>query len=204
MEQRVVGRCILSALILLVLFVPAIADSPKTGVLKQKILEISCLRVKMIDKIDQAIEMRTRFEQRLAELRDEIRSEQIRFEIRSHQEALQNSRIRYNLCLIQVLQAYVNRLNERIAYFQTGNERLRFLVYQIDDDLALITTLKDMEIEDLIDRINIAMDEFKPEIQKQIFNATDIRPVPIERVWSETSKTQLSSKFLENGRSNIF
>jgi prefoldin subunit 5 len=173
--------------VLLILFNLASAGGPKTEALQQKVYEISSLRVKIIDKIDQAVEMRTRLEHHLAELRDEIRSEQIRTGIYSHQEAMQNLRIRYNLSLIQVLQAYVRRLNERIAYFQTGNDRLKFLVHQIKDDIAIINTLKDMEIDNLIDRINRVLDEFIPETKKQIFNVTDIRILPTERVWDQIS-----------------
>ncbi len=187
MEKRLPGTCILSILVLLILFNLASAGGPKTEALQQKVYEISSLRVKIIDKIDQAVEMRTRLEHHLAELRDEIRSEQIRTGIYSHQEAMQNLRIRYNLSLIQVLQAYVRRLNERIAYFQTGNERLKFLVHQIKDDIAIINTLKDMEIDNLIERINRVLDEFIPETKKQIFNVADIRILPTERVWDQIS-----------------
>jgi hypothetical protein len=131
--------------------------------------------------------MRTRLEHQLVGLQGEIRSEQIRTGIISQQEALQNLRIRYNLSLIQVLQSYIERLNERIAYFQKGNEHLRFLAHQIKDDIALINTLQDMEIDNLNGRINRVLDEFIPETQKQIFSVTDIRMLPIERVWNETS-----------------
>ena len=187
MEKRLPGTCILSILVLLILFNLASAGGLKTEALEQKVYEISSLRVKIIDKIDQAVEMRTRLEHHLAELRDEIRSEQIRTGIYSHQEAMQNLRIRYNLSLIQVLQAYVRRLNERIAYFQTGNDRLKFLVHQIKDDIAIINTLKDMEIDNLIDRINRVLNEFIPETKKQIFNVADIRILSIERVWDQIS-----------------
>ena len=187
MEKCLPGTCILSILVLLILFNLASAGGLKTEALEQKVYEISSLRVKIIDKIDQAVEMRTRLEHHLAELRDEIRSEQIRTGIYSHQEAMQNLRIRYNLSLIQVLQAYVRRLNERIAYFQTGNDRLKFLVHQIKDDIAIINTLKDMEIDNLIDRINRVLDEFIPETKKQIFNVADIRILSIERVWDQIS-----------------
>ena len=187
MQLRVPGTYILSVLVLLLLFKPASAGGLKTETLEQKIYEISSLRAKIIDKIDQAVEMRTRLEHQLAGLQDEIRSEQTRTGIYSHQEALHNLRIRYNLSLIQVLQAYVRRLNERIAYFQNGNEHLRFLAHQIKDDMAIINTLKDMEINHLTDRINRVLDEFIPETKNQIFNVADIRMLPIERVWDELS-----------------
>ena len=187
MQKRVRGTIFLSILALLIPFNLVSARGLKTEALEQKIYEISSLRAKIIDKIDQAVEMRTRLKHQLVGLQGEIRSEQIRTGIISQQEALQNLRIRYNLSLVQVLQAYVKRLNERIAYFQKGNEHLRFLAHQIKDDIALINTLQDMEIDNLNGRINRVLDEFIPETQKQIFSVTDIRMLPIERVWDETS-----------------
>jgi len=187
MQKRVCGTIFLSILVLLVSFNPVSASGLKTESLEQKIYEISSLRAKIIDKIDQAVEMRTRLEHELAGLQSEIRSEQIRNGIFSQLEALQNLRIRYNLNLIRVLQAYVKRLNERIAYFQKGNEHLRFLVDQIKDDIALINTLKDMEIDNLNGSINRVLDELISETEKQIFNVTGIRMLPIERVWADVS-----------------
>ena len=170
---------------LVILSNPAHAERIKKSALEQKIFEISTLKARVIDKIDQAMEMRTDLQQQLSKLRDEIRTEQILFNIESHQEALQNIRILYNLRLIQQLKAYLNRLDRRIAYFQTGKARLKFLIHQIKDDIAIIHTLKDMEIEKLLAHIDRVLDEFIPETQKQIFNAADIHLTPIERIWDE-------------------
>ncbi|MGD9080968.1 MAG: hypothetical protein PVG96_16585 [Desulfobacterales bacterium] len=185
MKKRVPGSVILSILVLLIFFNPLSAESLKTETLEKKIYEISSLRAKIVDKIDQAVEMRIRLERHLAELRDEIRSEQNRLGIYSHPEALQNLRIRYNLNLIQILQAYELRLNERIVYFQNGNEHLKFFAQQIKDDIAIISTLKDMEIDNLIDRISRVLDELVPETKKPVFNVSDIRMLPIECIWDE-------------------
>lgn len=185
MKKIDIGRSILAAMILLLSFGPAGGDTLKTGSLEQKIYEISVLRAKMSDKIDQAIEVRTLLEHRFAELRDEIRAEQIRFQIHSPQQALQNPRIRYNLSIIRILRAYTDRLNERIDYFQTGNERLRFMIDQINDDIAIINTLEDMEIENLINGIDRLLDEFIPETEKPLFDAADIFFEPGERIWNE-------------------
>jgi hypothetical protein len=185
MRKRVSGTVILSILVLLISFNPILAGSLKTKDLQKKIYEISSLRAKIIDKIDQAVEMRIGLECQLDVLRDEIRSEQRRRGIYSYPEALQNLRIRYNLSLIQVLQAYVMRLNERIAYFQNGNEHLKFLAQQIKDDIAIINTLKDMRIDSLTDRINRVLDEFIPETKKAVFDVNDIRMLPVENLWGE-------------------
>lgn len=185
MIRKCIENCILTAMALVILSNPAHAERIKKSACEQKIFEISTLKARVIDKIDQAMEMRTDLQQQLSKLRDEIITEQILFNIESHQEALQNIRIRYNLRLIQQLKAYLNRLDRRIAYFQTGKARLKFLIHQIKDDIAIIHTLKDMEIEKLLAHIDRVLDEFIPETQKQIFNAADIHLTPIERIWDE-------------------
>jgi hypothetical protein len=185
MVKQKFGCCLLSLLVLPILSNPAAASSHKTAALEQKSVEISALRVKIIDKIDQGIEMRIFLQKRLNEFRDEIKIEQKRFEHTGHTAPLENLRINYNLNLIQHLRAYIDQLDERIAYFETGNERLKFYLRQIKDDIAILNTLKDLEIENLIDRIDTDLDEFMLEIQKPIFDAFDIRLMPTDRVWSE-------------------
>jgi hypothetical protein len=174
-------------MVLMILSNLAHAERIKKSALEQKIFEISAVKARVIDKIDQAMEMRTSLQQQLNEFRDEIISEQIRSSIGSRPEALQNIRIRYNLYLIQQVKAYLNRLDGRIAYFQTGKARLKFLIDQIKDDIAIIHTLKDMEIEKLLARIDRVLDEVSPETKKLIFNAADMRLTPIERIWDEIS-----------------
>jgi hypothetical protein len=185
MIKQKFGCCLLSLLVLSIFSNPAAASSHKTAALEQKSVEISALRVKIIDKIDQGIEMRTFLQKRLNVFREEIKIEQNRFGLTGHEAPLENLRINYNLNLIQHLRAYLDQLDERIAYFETGNERLKFFLRQIKDEIAIINTLKDLEIENLIDRIDTVLDEFILEIQKPIFDAFDIRLMPTDRVWSE-------------------
>lgn len=185
MIKRIFGNCIPALLILSILSSPAAASTRKTAALEQKIIEISALRVKIIDKIDQGIEMRTFLQNRLNELRDEIKVELNRTGINGHQAPLENLRINYNLSLIQHLRACIDQLDERIAYFQAGNERLKFYLRRIKDEIAIINTLKDLEIENLIDRIDTVLDKFIPETKKQIFDALDIRLMPTDQVWNE-------------------
>ena len=185
MVKRIFDNCILALLVLSILSSPAAASSRKTATLEQKGIEISALRVRIIDKIDQGIEMRVFLQKRCYELREEIKAEQNRFGINGPEAPLENLRINYNLNLIRYLRAYIDQLDERIAYFQAGNERLKFYLRQIKDEIAIINTLKDMEIENLIVRIDTVLDEFIPETKKKIFDALDIRLMPTEHVWSE-------------------
>ena len=183
MKSLVLKKYCLVIAILSIAWSSLAAGGPKTHTLELKINDISLLRAKIVDKVDQAVEMRHYLEQRVAELQVEIRSEQISARVFTHQAALQNLRIRYNLRLIQTLQAYTDLIKERVNYFQTGNARLKFLIDQIQDDLAMIDILEDMQIENLIDRIDLVLNEFNPEMQKPIINAVHIRPISTEYVW---------------------
>ena len=196
MQKQDICIGILAAMLLLYLS-PAGAASLKTVSLEQKIYEISALRAKMMDKIDQAIEIRFRLEQHFAELRHEIRVEQARFKFDSPQQAMQNLRVRYNLSLIRAIRTYTNRLNQRIDFFQSANERLRFMVDQIYDDIAILNTLEDMEIDNLIARIDRLLNEFIPEAQKHVFDAAEVLPVPIERIWDEINNNSVEKDALQ-------
>ena len=196
MQKQDICISILAAMLLLYLS-PAGAASLKTVSLEQKIYEISALRAKMMDKIDQAIEIRIRLEQHFAELRHEIQVEQTRFKFDSPQQAMQNLRIRYNLSLIRAIRTYTNRLNQRIDFFQTANERLRFMIDQIYDDIAIINTLEDMEIDNLTTRIDRLLNEFIPEAEKHVFDAAEVLPVPIERIWDEINNNSVEKDVLQ-------
>jgi hypothetical protein len=185
MKKRFSSTVILPTLALLISLSPVLAGDLKTQALQKKIYEISSLRAKIIDRIDQAVEMRAGLECQLSVLREEIRSEQGRSGIYSYPEALQNLRIRYNLSIIQVLQAYVLRLNERIAYFRNGNEHLKFLAQEIKDDIAIINTLKDMKIDSLSNRSNRVLHELILQTKEPIYNVTDVRMMPLEILWGK-------------------
>lgn len=185
MKNQLVYGCSLSFLFLLLLNNLVIANPHKTTALEQKIVEISSLQVKIIDKIDQASEKREQLKLQMQELLKEIRTEQEHFKIQSFQAAVRNSRINYNLQLIQQLQAYIAKLNQRITYFEAGNEILKFFLQQAKDDLEMIKALKDMEVDNLIDHIDMALDEYIPETKKQTINAANIRLHPPEKIWND-------------------
>jgi hypothetical protein len=185
MIKQIFGSCIPALLILLILSSPDAATTRKTDALEQKIIEISALRAKIIDKIDQGIELRAFLQDQLKQLEEEIKAELNRTGIHAHPVPLENLRINYNLKLIRHFRAYIDQLDKRIAYFQTGHERLKFYLRRIKDEIAIINTLQDLEIENLIGRIDNVLDEFIPETNKQIFDAFDIRLMPTEQVWNE-------------------
>lgn len=166
------------------------AKAIKTTELNQKMSEISALQHKLTGKIALAAEKRNYMEQKVIELQNEIKSRAGQFKNQSYQMAIQNPRIEYNLKLIQLVLGYISRLNERIDYFQNGQETLTFFFQEAEDDLMMIKTLNDLETDKLISQINEILDEYIPESDKPMFDVNDVPLGNTEKIWNEIINTK--------------
>ena len=159
------------------------ASSPKSMELKRKINEISSLQRIVENQVDVAVKTREQLQKQIDELANEINRELVSREINSYAQAAKVPRIKFNIKLIQQLLAYIDRLDQREQYYRIGNETLEHLNQQVNDDLALIRTLNDMEVDELIDRINAVLDEYIPETQKPLISVDNIHRRPAEEIW---------------------
>ena len=159
------------------------ASSPKSMELKRKVNEISSLRSTVESQVDVAAKTREKLQKQIDELANEINRELVSREINSYSKAAKVPRIKYNIELIQMLLAYIDRLDQRERYYRAGNEILEYLNQQVNDDLKLIRTLNDMEVDELIDRINAVLDEYIPETQRPLFSVDNIEIRPAEEIW---------------------
>lgn len=161
------------------------ASTIKTQELNRKISEISSLQHTLQEKIATAMATRDQLQKQIDKLTGEIHQRRDKENIVSYQTAIDHSRIDYNIKLIRQLTGYTDQLTRRITYFQSGNEMLAFLTLQIRDDLRLIRTLNDMQIDKLIYRINEVLDEYIPETQKHIISLEAISWRSGEMIWNE-------------------
>jgi len=166
---------------------PMYATGHKTTELNRKIAEISSLQHRLSGKIAQVMEKRQQLKQKMERFINEIKQEKERLQIESYQKAIRNSRIDYNLKLIQLLRKYITGLNKKIVYFRNGHETLDFFSQQVQDDLLMIKTLNDLETDKLIAQINSVLDEYIPEIDKPMFDVEGISLEDTEKIWNELS-----------------
>ncbi len=185
MKTSAIRSWTLGGLILFLCVLSAGAGGDKTSGLNAKMAEISSLQQVLTEKISLAQDKRRLLKQKITTLREEIVDEKERRQINSYRQALDVPRIEFNLQLIQLLQGYVARLDERIRYFQTANETLSFYSQQIKDDLLLIKTLNDLEVDKLIASINSAFDEYVPQSRKPFFDVNDIPMQDMEGIWNK-------------------
>jgi len=161
------------------------ATGYKTTELNRKMTEITSLQHSLSGKIELAMEKKKQLEQKTEALKEEIKQERAQLQIESYKRAVLTPRIDYNLKLIQLLLGYVASLNEKIEYFQNGHETLGYYFQQAQDDLLMIKTLNDLEVEKLISQINSILDEYTPETNKPLFDADSVAIEDAERIWND-------------------
>ena len=162
-----------------------LADSHKTVELNRQISEISLVRKDITQKISQATEMRGQLQEQMQDLIGEVINEKNRYQLESFQAAIKNLRIGYDLKLVQQLRGYMENLDQRITYFQVADETLGYYYQQVQDDLHIIQTLNDFEVDKLISRINAALDEYIPETKKHMINVQVVQWIDSEKLWNE-------------------
>jgi len=165
------------------------ASGDKSTDLKLKMTEISTLQQSLTAKIAQANEKKDQLEEKNRELRSEVRDQKEQFKIETYQNAITHARIDYNLKLIQLLLGYIDRLNHKIDYFKTGQDMLSFYFLQAQDDLLMIKTLNDLEIDKLLVQINEVLDEYTPQTSAPLFDVSEVPLKDSRQIWDEIVKT---------------
>lgn len=188
MKKYLICFCAAAMMVVLSGYETIYASSAKAAELRKKLVEITSLQQALNGKLSQAVDKREQFKEKMNLLKMEIIEEKDQRKIETYQTAILNHRIDYNLKLIQLLLGYITRLNEKIIYFQTGNEMLAFYFGQVQDDLLMIKTLNDLEIDKLIAQINLLLDEFIPQADKPMFDVNDIPQKDTEQIWNEITR----------------
>ena len=161
------------------------ATGYKTTELNRKMTEISSLQHSLSEKIALAMTKKEQLEEKTESLKQEIRHEKEQMQVESYPNAVLIPRIDYNLKLIQLLLGYTTSLEEKIVYFQNGRDTLDFFFQQAQDDLLMIKTLNDLEVDKLIAQINSALDEYTSETTKPLFDVDAVPLKDAEQIWNE-------------------
>ena len=190
MKKQLICSSLAALMIYLLLCRPNYASEQKTTELNRKMAEISSLQQGLSKKIALVMQKQEQLRQKVDELEKEIKLEKAQLQTESYLKAIRNPRIEFNLKLIQLLFGYITGLTDKISHFQNGYETLDFFQQQAQDDLLMIKTLNDMEIDELIVQINSVLEEFIPELDKPVFDTNDIPWKDTEKIWNEIIQPQ--------------
>ena len=167
-----------------------LANDIKLSELRSKMTEILSLRERLIERQAQAFKLRGQLKEIMMELEEEIGTEKNRLKINSYQAASRSPRIDFNLKLIQKILGYISGLDKKIEYLNIGSEELRFLYRQADDDLKILETVHDIEIDNLVDQINQISKKYQGQDEKLLIDSGDFDLIPPERIWNNMKKTE--------------
>jgi chromosome segregation ATPase len=190
MKNHLLCSSLAALMMHLLLCGPNYASEHKTTELNRKMAEISSLQQSLSQKISLVMQKQEQLEQKVDELEKEIQHEKEQMQIESYLKAIGNPRIEFNLKLIQLLFGYITGLTEKISYFQNGYQTLDFFRQQAQDDLLMIQTLNDMEIDNLFAQINSVLDEFIPELSRPVFDINEIPMKATEKIWNDIVQLQ--------------
>ena len=181
------------SIVLLLLFAGVIAgwcesDSPersKTAVLGAQMIEITRLDGTLTEIIDQLTAVQNKLNAHRNEIAEEIGKTTSDFKLNSYHKAVKHPRILYGLQLIRQLASYNEKIESKIRYFRNGQETLTYYLCQIEDDLRMLHTLKDGDVDELIAHVNTVMSELSPAARMPVINLEPVEPEPDEALWND-------------------
>ena len=172
---------------------PGLSNNLKIIEVTQKMSEITSMQSKVRLRTEQAQNIRTELNQKMRTYIEEVIAEQRRSKTTSYKSVSQKPRIHFDLNLIGMLNTYVQVLDRKIDYFESGQLRMAYLYQQAEDDLKLIETLNDMQVEDLVSRIDSLLAEYINELQNDLIYFAEIPAYSPERVWKKFISGHISA-----------
>jgi len=160
------------------------SETSKAAALKNRMTEIAELDDSLEDIIDQLTAVQTKLQLQLNELVEEIRKYRNDFKLNSYHKAMECPRIVYNLQLIQQLLSYNEKIEARMRYFRNGRETLTYYLRQIEDNLQMLNTFKDGDVDDLMAQVNLVLSELSPAARMPVLSLDPAEPEPTEALWS--------------------
>jgi hypothetical protein len=183
--QRLVSALLVVGLTLGAGWAGFAAEVGKAQELSRALEEIGAAEQAMRQKTALAEDARRVLRLQAEEFSAEIREERRRANVASYQQALQVSRIDFNLRLVQRLSGYIDRLEERIRYFRSALNALDFYRRQIRDDMLILRTLSDADTAGLLRQLAADLNGFNAQAKKPVLTASGAGLRPLESIWSE-------------------
>lgn len=135
----------------------------KAQQLKQKIADITLLKQQLQDRSKKAEfilnELLVQRNDIVSEIRILIKS----LNIQSLEQARKHHRIHYNIELLRLLVAYIDEFDAKVLLYRTGFDRLTYLHQLANDDIRMVSTLSDFQIDALTTQISLVINRYMPE-----------------------------------------
>ncbi|MCX6744636.1 MAG: hypothetical protein NTX82_03890 [Candidatus Parcubacteria bacterium] len=145
------------------------------------------MQEKISSKKKELVALRSEYQGSIQKLESEIRTEKRKKGIKSYHQASSNSRISYDLALIQRKEAYIAKLDEVTPKLEEGTNELEFLRRQAEDDLKMETALGSEQLEELTEDIDNAIKKYLPQSEEFAIEVDKDSLPSVESIWQRIS-----------------
>ncbi len=153
--------------------------------MERKSRQLVMLNGKLTDKVSEIEELKRDYQAKIEKSKEEIRQIKKQEKITTFEMAQGNTRIAYDLNMIQREQAYIVKLDEIQKNLLLGQSELMFLYRQVQDDLAMANVLGKEESKKLISNINAVIHNYLPQAGELAINVETDKFQPLDKIWEE-------------------
>jgi len=160
-----------------------VSASSKSDELRRKTADITLLQQQLQDRILQAEQIHTALLEQQRQLVDEIHLLRKQHHINELPQAELIPRIHYNIELLRSMMVYIAVFDDKIRYFQTGWDKMSYLLRLIEDDIKMIDTLSDLKIDALMTQISLVINRYMPDAHIIQIDPNKLDPLSAQAVW---------------------
>jgi hypothetical protein len=194
--QRFYNRMTFIRFTLVVLFLigygtSAACAGAEADELRQKIADIGLLKEQLTDRIQQAEGVLAALLAQQRNLVDEVRLLQKSYDMKSYEQVKNFDRARYNIELLRSLTAYADAFAQKIQFYHSGFDKLTYLRQSAEDDIKMIQTMNNFEIDALTTQISLVINTYLREAHVIQIDPEKIELPSSESVWKKIIQKKL-------------
>ncbi|MFZ1985102.1 MAG: hypothetical protein WAU91_11855 [Desulfatitalea sp.] len=167
--------------------IPAAMANPKLSELERKIADLTLLQEQLEHRIQQTQGIRGALSEQQNLLTSEITHLSKSLQIKTFQQAQQNSRVRYNVELLRTILTYADELDAKVLFYQNGRDRLTYLSRLAEDDIRMIAALNDLKIDALTTQISLLINRYLPEAHVIQIDPQRVTLISAQQAWERVA-----------------
>lgn len=160
-----------------------VSANTKSEELQRKIADIGLLAQQLEDRRLQAEAVLAALVSQQNDLVSEVRLLQKSLNFKSYSQVEEYDRARYNIALLRTITAYTDKITDKIKIYKTGKDKLSYLQQLAEDDIKMIRTLNDFEIDALTTQISLVINRYLGEAHIIQIDPKDIQLPAPEHIW---------------------
>lgn len=175
-------------MLLICFFTMNVSANSKSEELQRKIADLGLLSQQLEDRRQQAEAVLASLLSQRNDIVSEVRLLQKSLNFKSYDQVAKYDRARYNISLLRTINAYTNKIANKIKVYKTGKEKLTYLQQLAEDDIKMIRTLNDFKIDALATQISLVINRYLSEAHIIQIDPKNIELASPEQIWEDIVK----------------